>query len=171
MNVDVLLRQRPVIPRGTIPVGALVFNVGAIHVANVLEVRNVEGQLGLVRAPGAVRRVILREVSKQAVEALINPRLNHELRLERADFVVIASALALRVQSVRAEQKVKWSEFERVHIDLYCYFNEVEMKSQGEAAKYLVDELWVGRQERIPVNCVEEEGRGPRQSHLHGGFL
>ena len=51
---DVCLAERPFIPSCTVPVIAPIFDIGTVNVANVLEVKLVYWELGLVHSSEAI---------------------------------------------------------------------------------------------------------------------
>jgi len=58
------------------------------------------------------------------------------------------------VQGIRAQQDVKWGEFEWASVHLQSEFNKVEMNGDGYLAKDLHDEFGVSRQEGVLVDSV-----------------
>lgn len=75
------------------------------------------------------------------------------------------------MQGVGSEQDVKWSEFERIHVDGEREFDKVEVKREADATKDFEDEFGVGRQKSEPIHSVKVQGGRPGESHLDGGFF
>lgn len=156
MWVNILLREGPLFPLRTVPIDAVIVDIGAIHVANVLRRKPVQRQLWPVGSPSTVRRIIISQRANQAIEALVDPRLNHQICRECAHFVVQAGAVSLRVHHIWAQQDVERGELERIHVHSQCDLDETKVHSEFEATKHLEDELRVGWEKRILVNSIEE---------------
>ena len=166
MESEVLLGDGPVLPVGRVPVSTVVVNVGAVHVANVLELCLPDGQLGFVGFPEAVRRVIAGHDARHTPGALVNPPLDENLRQEGVHQVVYAPAVALGVQAVHAEQDVEGRKFERVHPQRQGKFHVTQMEGHCCVAQNLHVESGSRRNQRELVHVVQEERCGPREREL-----
>ena len=117
MDVNVLLREGPLGPVGTVPVLAPVVHICAINIANVLRLKPIERQLRLVFAPGAVFRVYVGKYAPQdAIIALVHISFDHQICGESSDFVIKAAATAMWVHHVSTQQDVKRCELEGVNV-------------------------------------------------------
>ena len=116
MDINVLLREGPLGPVGTVPVLAPVVHICAINIANVLRLKMIERQLRLVFAPGAVFRVNVGNYAQEAVIALVHISFNHQICGEGSDFVIKAAATTMWVHHVTTQQDVERCEFEGVNV-------------------------------------------------------
>ena len=141
MEFNILLSEGPVLPGRTVPVLAPVVDISAINIANILVLERIEGQLGLIRTPCAIRRVVVRDIAKETIEALVHFSFDHEVGRESPDFVVESTAAAIGVHGVSAEQDIKGRELEWIHIHSQRHFNKVKMECESEATENFTDEL------------------------------
>ena len=141
MDVNILLSEGPVLPCRTVPVLAPVVDISAINIANILVLERIEGQLGLVRTPCAIIRVVVRESAEETIGALVHSGFDHEVGRESPDFVVESTAAAIGVHGVSAEQDIKGCELEWIHIHSQRHFNKNKMECEPEATENFTDEL------------------------------
>ena len=117
VDINVLLREGPLGPVGTVPVLAPVVHICAINIANVLRLKPIERQLRLVFAPGAVFRVYVGKYAPQdAIIALVHISFDHQICDEGPDFVIKAAATTMWVHHVSTQQDVERCELEGVNV-------------------------------------------------------
>ena len=141
MDFNILLSEGPVLPCRTVPVLAPVVDISAINIANILVLERIEGQLGLIRTPCAIRRVVVRDIAEATIEALVHFSFDHEVGRDSPDFGVESGAAAIGVHGISAEQDIKGCELEWIHIHSQRHFNKVKMECESEATENFTDEL------------------------------
>ena len=116
MCFDVIVAPGVLSPASAVPVDTLVLKVGARHIPNIFVLQLVERQLRLVVSPEAIWLIIVGKDTSNTKETLFDAPFDHELGEEGAHHVVCACAVAIRVQSIHAEEDVEWCELERIHL-------------------------------------------------------